>query len=211
MSVALFDLGQRLQAATLGRPVARCSFAPVLPPVDAIAVTLSGSGEGALVRATDGVRLTSASGPTALRALAELGLGLAPEPRTLVIPNRGTLGRLLELARATERDAPTAAVAAVVGWWEQRAAHPGTGAVLDLTTACAARWVLGVPPADQRQLAIWRRWLGVADPGPGGLLELAAAVAAGPTLPGLEACAEQDRASWDYFVGRVTDASKPWD
>ena len=107
MSVALFDLGQRLRAATLGRPVARCAFAPVLPPTDPIAVTLSGAGEGALVRATDGVRLTSASGPMALGALAELGLGLAPEPRTLVIPNRNTLVRLLELARPTERDAPT--------------------------------------------------------------------------------------------------------
>jgi hypothetical protein len=211
MSVALFDLGQRLRAATLGRPVARCSFAPVLPPVDPIAVTLSGAGEGALVRVTDGVRLTSASGSTALSALAELGLGLAPEPRPLVIPNRGTLGRLLELARATDRDAPTAAVAAVVGWWEQRAAHPGSGAVLDVTTACAARWVLGVPPADERQLAVWLGWLEVADRGPGGLLELADRVAAGPTLPGLEPCAEQDGASWAYFVARATDASKPWD
>ena len=110
--------------------MARCAFAPVLPPVRPIAVTLSGAGEGALVRATDGVRLTSASGPTALQVLADLGLGLAPEPRTLIIPDRNTLRRLLELARATERAAPTAAVAAVVGWWEQRAAHPGTGAVL---------------------------------------------------------------------------------
>ncbi len=160
MSVALFDLGQRLRAATLGRPVARCAFAPVLPPVHPIAVTLSGAGEGALVRATDGVRLTSASGPAALQVLADLGLGLAPEPRTLIIPDRNTLGRLLEVARATERDAPTAAVAAVVGWWEQRAAHPGTGAVLEVTSACTARWALGVPPAEDRDLTVWRHWLG---------------------------------------------------
>jgi hypothetical protein len=102
-------------------------------------------------------------------------------------------------------------VAAVIGWWEQRAAHPGSGAVLDLTTACAARWALGVPPSEDRELAVWRQWLGIADPGPGGLLELADRVAAGPTLPGLEACAEQDRASWTYFVGRLGDRTKPWD
>jgi hypothetical protein len=211
VSVALVDLGQRLRAATLGRPVPRGHFAPVLPPVDPIAVTLTGTGDHALLRASDGRRLTPAGGPGALAALAELGLGLGPEPRTLVVPDRDTLGRLVELARPTAPGDPTAQVAAVVGWWEQRADHPGTGAVLDLTTACAARWVLGVPPADEKQLAVWRRWLGVADAGPGGLLALAGAVAAGPTLPGLEACREQDHASWDYFVGRLSDTARPWD
>jgi hypothetical protein len=211
MSVALFDLAQRMRAATLGRPVLRCAFAPVLPPANPIAVTVSGTGEGAQVRATDGARLTSAYGPTALQALVDLGVGLSPEPRTLVVSNRAALACLLELARATDRDAPTAAAAAAVGWWEQRAAHPGTGAVLQVTSACAARWALGAPPADDRDQAVWRRWLGVADPGPGGLLELADRVASGRPLPGLDACAEQDRASWTYFVGRIADASKPWD
>ena len=36
-------------------------------------------------------------------------------------------------------------------------------------------------------------------------------VAAGPTLPGLEACAEQDRASWTYYVERLTDTTRQWD
>jgi hypothetical protein len=83
--------------------------------------------------------------------------------------------------------------------------------VLELTTACAARWALGVPPSEDRDVAVWRHWLGVADPGPGGLLELADRVAAGLNLPGLEACAEQDRASWTYFVGRHSDTTRPWD
>ena len=62
MSGALFDLGQRLRAAADARPVARSAFAPVLPPVDPVAVTITGSGDGALLRATDGVRQVAASG-----------------------------------------------------------------------------------------------------------------------------------------------------
>jgi hypothetical protein len=36
VSVALFDLGQRLRAAALGRLVARSAFAPVLPPINPV-------------------------------------------------------------------------------------------------------------------------------------------------------------------------------
>jgi hypothetical protein len=210
MSVALFDLGQRLRAATLGRPVARSVFAPVLPPTDPVAVTLIGTGEHALVRAADGVHVTAGSGPAALSALGELGVALGPEPRTLVVPDRNTLSRLVELARATDPASPLAEPAAAVGWWDQRADHPGTGAVLDVTAACSARWVLGTPPADERQLAVWRHWLGIRDAGPAGQLELATAVSAGETLPGLEAFAEDDQRSWEYFTARVADPTAPW-
>ena len=51
MSVALFDLGQRLRSATLARPVARSTFAPVLPPIDPVAITLSGGDPDAHVGA----------------------------------------------------------------------------------------------------------------------------------------------------------------
>ena len=95
MSVALFDLGQRLRAATLGRPVARSTFAPVLPASDPVAVTVIGTGEHALVRATDGAYVTAGSGPAALSALGELDIALGPEPRTLVVPDRATLSRLV--------------------------------------------------------------------------------------------------------------------
>jgi hypothetical protein len=53
VSNALFDLGQRLRAATLARPAARSTFAPVLPPIDPVAVTLTGAGDGALLCAAD--------------------------------------------------------------------------------------------------------------------------------------------------------------
>jgi hypothetical protein len=211
MSVALFDLGQRLHAATLGQPVARCRFAPVLPPVEPIAVTIAGAGEGALVRAADTTRRRVASRPDALSALLELGVGLGPDPRTLVVADRGALDKLVELARHTDSTSANWHVAATVGWWDQRSDHPGTGAVLIVTTACGERWVLGVPPTEERKLATWRQWLQVADSGPRGLLELADLVASGTTLAGLETFAEDDRRSWDYFRSRVLDPATLWD
>ena len=116
MSVALFDLGQRLRSATLARPVARSTFAPVLPPIDPVAVTLTGTGDGMLVRASDGTRMTTGTGSGALSALDELGVSIGPEHRTLVTADRDTLSRLVELARATDPASSSAASAAVVGW-----------------------------------------------------------------------------------------------
>jgi len=211
MSAALFDLGQRLRSATLARPVARSTFAPVLPPIDPVAITLTGTGDGALLRAADGMQVTTATGPGALSALAELGVSVGPEHRTLVIPDRDALSRLVELARATDPASPSARPAAVVGWWSQRADHPGTGAVLNITVACSARWVLGVPPDEERQVSVWRTWLGIADTGPSGLLELAALVSAGETLPGLDTFTEDDQRSWEAFATRVADPKSSWD
>ncbi len=211
MSVALFDLGQRLRAATLARPVARSTFAPVLPPIEPVAITLTGASDGALLRATDGTQVTTATGPGALSALDELGVSVGPEHRTLVIADRDTLSRLVELARASDPASSSAASAAVIGWWSQRADHPGTGSVLNVTVACAARWVLGVPPDDERQLAVWRTWLGIGDTGPRGLLELAAIVSAGQTLPGLETFTEEDQRSCESFATRLADPKSSWD
>jgi hypothetical protein len=128
-----------------------------------------------------------------------------------VVPDRQTLNGLLELARAADPASINSGPAPVIGWWALRADHPGTGAVLDLITACSARWVLGVPPTDERDLRTWPTWLHVADRGPGGLLEIAAAVSAGTTLPGLEAFAEDDRDSWELFGARTRDPKSPWD
>jgi hypothetical protein len=210
VSVALFDLGQRLRAATLARPVARSTFAPVLPPIDPLAITVTGADDGALLCAADSTRVTTAAGSGVLWALAELGVSIGAELRTLVIPDRDTLSRLVELARATDPASPSAATAAVVGWWSHRADHPGSGAVCDVTVACSARWVLGVPPEDERQVSVWRTWLGIADAGPRGLLELAALVSAGQTLPGLDIFTEDDQRSWEAFGARVSDPNSSW-
>ena len=211
MSVALFDLGQRLRAAAESRPVARSTFAPVLPPVDPVAVTITGSGNSVLLRASDGARQLTASGPDALSALYELGVTVRSDWRTLVVSDRDALAHLLELAYAADPAGEYAETAAVVGWWAQRADHPGTGAVLDVVATCSARWVLGEPPAHESEIAVWRRWLGLADPGPRGLLELAAAASACTTLPGLVALAEDDRVAWDAFVARMSDQTSRWD
>jgi hypothetical protein len=71
--------------------------------------------------------------------------------------------------------------------------------------------VSGTPPVAERHLAVWRQWLGIREGGPDGLLRIAAAVSAGRTLPGLEACAEEDRRSWEAFTTRLGDASLAWD
>jgi hypothetical protein len=212
VSVALFDLGQRLRAATLARPVARAAFAPVLPPIDPVAITVTGTGDGTLLRAADSTGASTATGSGAMSALADLGISIGPELRTLVIPDRDTLSRLLDLARATDSASRSAASAAVVSWWSQRADHPGSGAVLNVTVACSARWVLGVPPDDEHQVSVWRTWLGVTDTGPRGLLELAALVSAGQTLPGLDTFTEDDQHSWEAFAARMSDpkSSRNW-
>jgi len=186
-------------------------LAPVLPPLQLVAVMVIGAGDRALVRAADASRQIARSGQDALSALAELEVAVGPEPRTLVVPDRDTLSRLLELAQVTDPASAHAGPAAVVNWWGQRADHPGSGAVLNLTVACSARWVLGVPPADERQLAVWRHWLGISDSGPRGLLDMAAAASAGNSLPGLETFAEDDRASWDSYTARLGDPSSRWD
>src|SRR5437773_8783495 len=102
MSVALFDLGQRLRSATLGCPVSGARFAPVLPQVDPVAVMVTGSGDQILVQATDGQRLEIANGPTALSALTDLDVKPGANPRTLVVANRDAMARLHDLAYATD-------------------------------------------------------------------------------------------------------------
>jgi hypothetical protein len=128
-----------------------------------------------------------------------------------VVANRDALVRLHELAYTTDPGSSSAGAAAVVGWWAQRADHPGTSAVLDAVSACGARWALGVPPAHDRELAVWRQWLGVADRGARGLLQLASLASKEPTLPGLTVLQEDDRASWDLLMARLADATSNWD
>src|SRR5438045_5470244 len=118
---------------------------------------VTGSGGHILVQATDGPRLEIASGPMALTALTDLDVIPGADPRTLVVANRDSLIRLHELAYATDPTSATTGTAAVVNWWAQRADHPGTGAVLDLVTACSARWTLGVSPAHECEIVVWRQ------------------------------------------------------
>jgi hypothetical protein len=145
LSVALFDLGQRLHAATLGQPVAaRCTRQFCRRPIRSRSWLSAAETECWCAPAMARAKCSPAEPRRC--ALAELGVGIDSESRTLVVPDRDTLSRLLDLALSTDPTGPESAAAAVVGWWALRADHPGTGAVLNLPSACAARWVLGVPP-----------------------------------------------------------------
>ena len=177
------------------------------------------------------VRTATGHGADTLSALAALGVGAsiqtsaapqgsdAPrasedgpsEPwRTLVVADAATLRRLHTILAHTPRGSRWEAQAAVLTWWLQRAEHPGSAVVLDVVAACARRWYAGEAPAADRQVATWRRWLGV-DPGaPEGtaLLDLAALVTAGTTLPGLDENAAADERSWAYHLTRLAGG---WD
>jgi len=202
VSAHLYELGLRLRAADDHRPAPVARYAPVLPANAAVAVMIERDGDTATVVATDGRETHRATGASALDALDALGVGISAVHRTLVVPDEQTLAALARMAREQHR----AASAPVVAWWDQRADHPGTGAVISVVDAARARWVLGVPPHHERDLTTWLRWLHVKATGPRALLDLAAVVAAGHTLPGLiEVFAEADTRSWQYHCKRIAD------
>jgi hypothetical protein len=209
MSVEAFDLAQRLHAAATGAASTRCRYAPVLPPTDPVAITLTGSGTAALLRVTTASGTSTGHGHQALDALADVGVGLGLSHRTLVVADRSTLVALSALARVSARAGISTEQAAVIGWWEQRADHPGTGAVLIVTEAARLRWCLGVVPERERDVSTWRAWLGVADPGPSGLRDLALLVSGGHTLPQLLEMHAADTRSWEYHRKRG-QAGHPW-
>lgn len=110
------------------------------------------------------------------------------------------------LASAARQSVPGSAsaeqAAAAVAWWDQRADHPGSGAVLSLARTCALRWALGTLPSAEREIGSWLSWLAVPGNGPEALLALAELVSAGPTLPGLDVARDADARSWAYFLDR---------
>lgn len=213
MSVELYDLAQRLRAVADGQPVPRARYAPVLAPIAPVAVTATPDPRGGLrVRAATGHAAATGQGRDALAALAAVGLTVGTEHRTLVVPDQPTVAALAALARETAPGATYAEQAAVVSWWDQRVDHPGSGAVVPVATACAARWAIGVAPEAERDVEQWCRWLtaGPADPGdPAVLLALAERVtAAADPLPGLGVMRDADVRSWDYHRQRV---GQGWD
>lgn len=203
MSVEAFDLGQRLRAAATGQPSQYARYAPVLPPTGPVAITLTGSGSATVLRVSTSSATATGHGHRALEALAALDVGLGEFHRTLVVADRASLSALAALARSAARADRTPEQAAVIGWWEQRADHPGTGAVLVLADVCRLRWRLGVIPEHERDISTWRSWLNVTDPGPCGLRELASLVSGGHTLPGLLDMHTADTRSWEYHRTRA--------
>jgi len=199
VSATLFDLGMRLRAAHEQRPVARTHHSLALPPNGALAVMTAREAGELTVSASDGEREASHAGEDALEALDEFEVSVDGAHRTLVVADHGTLRDLLSLAlRAPERPC-----APVIAWWDQRADHPGSGAVHMCIAAARARFALGTSPEAERDLGTWLRWFGIDDAGPSALLQLARATAVGPVLPGLLDCAGADSRSWDAFAKRL--------
>lgn len=229
------DVGARLQAAEQQQPVPRCLYAPTLPPQHPLTVCVDP--DRATLHATDDngpVHLVPTDDPTAaMTALRGLGAHSRDEQyRTLVVPDPATLTTLTRLAHAhaaTSRTArrraprpgpatppapailaPADDAAAVVLWWQQRAQHPGTHAVLVLTRALPERWALGVDPQLDRDISTWLAWLDIDDTGPHGTLQAARRLAAGAALPGLSEHATSDEYSWQARQRRL-DAGDGYD
>lgn len=217
MSVEHYDLGQRLRAAVTGRPVPRSCHALALAPVDPVAVAVHHAAGRVTLTATDATTTRTGTGRDALAALHAVHGDPTDTHRTLVVADRATLRALTALARSTPPGGPHEQLAEVLDWWQDRAEHPGSGAVLVLTEACQARWTLGVTPTEEHRFTTWRTWLGLTAtdphaPGTSGLLPAAAQVTAGTPLPGLDTAAHQDRDSWMALRSRtVTPAhTRTW-
>lgn len=205
MGQALFMLGARLRAAHTGSPVATAAYSPAIPPHAPIAVTVDTDGTCVYVTASDDMTIRAGAGRAGLDALASLGVRADAPRRSLIIGTPQELAVLTALARSHRE----AEASPVIGWWDERADHPGSDAVLVVTTSARRRWVLGVHPDQEEDIATWARWLGVARTGPGRLHDLAALITAGATLPGLLHASVLDSASWDRYAARLT-AGRPW-
>ena len=162
MSVEWFDLAQRLYAAETGRPVARLAHTTFTPSASALAVRASARGGSVSVSAAAfGGGEETACDEAGLALLARLGGTLAADaPAMLLTDDGGTIPALVGLARAHAHhsDPNISGSAAMVGWWADRADHPGTSAVVNLPAASSARYVLGVVPEAQRSARVWRTW-----------------------------------------------------
>lgn len=210
MTAEWFDLGQRLRASTTGEVTARMLHAPVTAAPCPVAVRATLSGDLVAVSAAcPGGQPESATGPDALRLLADLGVSItAPTPATLVTDQPATLRLLHRLALTASPNDAGDETAAHIAWWRDRSDFPGGRAVVDTLDACRTRWVTGRAPAAEAQPAVWRQWLGVTDESVTGLLDLHERLCIGPPLAWLDTLAEDD--TWAYGAAQSEHADG-WD
>lgn len=213
MSAEWFDLAQRLYAQRTGRAVPRLMHAPfVLDPAHTVAVraTVRGGGTQVCVARRGGVEQvgTDADG---LALLARSGGSITASTATaLLTDSAGTVAALDGLGRkfAGSDDYDVAGAAAMCGYWAERAAHPGTGAVVDVLAASRARFLLGTEPAQEREASSWRSWLklpAVSDCS--ALFAWADVVGAGEVLTMTEPVREEDRYRFERWQESVSDGA----
>lgn len=206
MTAEWFDLGQRLRASTEVRVVPRLERAPFAGAYDPIAVRASvKAGTATATLAGPGAAPVTVNGQAAiLEALASLGAKSAVSgatfaasiPQTLITDDPATLPALLSIANDVDPKSPYAEVAARIGWWANRADFPGTSAVVNLPSACRAMWVTGEDPVAEKNPSVWRRWLGIQDASPSGMLTILDRLQARGSLPLLDELRLADVHDW---------------
>lgn len=195
-SVAEFDQQARAEASATGALVPLLDHAPLSPATVSVAVSATRSGEVVTMNATSGGKPESATGQDGLTLLADLGVSLATDtPPRLIVADHATLAALGHLARTSPPAGAHEAVAALIGWWLDRADFPGGFPVTDVLAACRTRWVTGTAEAEQHA-GTWLAAHAVPADGVLGTLALYQQVSAGVPLPGLAGLA--DDAQWSY-------------
>lgn len=215
MTVEWFDLGQRLYADRLARPVPKLAYRVFAPPIAALAVRARQTNEGTTIAvAPSGGKEQCARDRDGLVLLASLGAVIsADHPPVLLIDDGRTLPALESLARRhAAADRAVAEAAALCGWWAERAEHPGTSAVIDLPSAARASWVLGTAPSAELAAGVWRDWLGISDDSCAGMHEWAAKFPGGQLLPLLDEIHDDDHYSLGFarrYASQGGDWSRP--
>jgi hypothetical protein len=207
MTVELFDLAQRLHAASTGWPVARLDHAPMVSVRHPIAVRAWRANRQITVSAAiPDLPVTTASGREALDLLYGMGVRMSADVwMTLVTDDETTLPLLMKLAHSNDGDAEYEDTAAHIAWWGERSDFPGSSAVAPLVSLCRTRWVTGETPKAEWSAQTWRRWLRVPGEDCSTLLDVLALVSAGRPLPGLESAATDDGWSWSFAQREYAD------
>jgi hypothetical protein len=217
VSAALFDLALRVAARDHGGPLPRLLHSPVAGRATAVAVAARRVGAAVRVHvAGQNGRTESGVGAAGLAAIARVAGcagGDLGDGATALVDTPATMRALASLASAWADPGrcggvDVAAGSALAGWWAERAAHPGTSAVIDVLAATRQRFMLGAAPGADHAGA-WRAVLSV----PAGLRGLHAwhrTVCAGTVLAGLELTRGDD--DWLLAVHQeALAARRTWD
>ena len=210
MNVANYDAAQRILSYLMRRPVRRLQHS-VLPDADRrVAVEVVCGRDGQItVRVADGegtVRQGVDADAAAVVGGVVVGEAGLEVPVTALVSSGATIRALGMLAQryATDNRDAVRRGAAVAGWWCERAAHPGSLAVVNMCVVSAATFMVGVVPGDE-SAALWRQWLGVSDQSLAGMHQWWDRLDCGPRLGGVESVWSDDRWLWQHLLGAVRE------
>lgn len=207
MTVEFYDAALRALSAQRAVAVPRIESSPLPATYRRLAVAVTrGRNRSVSVTVTDEAGRTDTG--TDAEGLAAIGRMVGADtdtPVTALVIGRAGVDALGTLARRTWRvtDPQVATGAAVADWWAERAAHPGSGAVIDLVAASAVKYALGVTPGSESE-QVWRSWLGCAEGGTHRWHDWWALLdASGPRLAGLDGVGRDDAWLWGHHLGAV--------